>query len=148
MEYLCTFCSVFAKVLGSYARQSLCVNLPSHFTEQDELASAQEPAKKFNTGSNKALTSLEAPIPVLVSPFNKNFFIKFMKAFVESIQFQDEAQECFLKARIPKIYWSKSYRKCYHFCYWCEDYFQTSGATGINCTPFTILFLRSIITLR
>ena len=37
---------------------------------------------------------------------------------------------------------------CYHFCQQCEDYFETSGATGMNRTPFAATFLRGAISLR
>ena len=37
---------------------------------------------------------------------------------------------------------------CYHFCQQCDDYFKTSGATEMNCTPFAALFLRGTINLK
>ena len=37
---------------------------------------------------------------------------------------------------------------CYHFCQQCENYFETSGATGMNRTPFAATFLRGAISLR
>ena len=37
---------------------------------------------------------------------------------------------------------------CYHFCQQYEDYFETSGARGINCTFFATTFLRSSISFR
>ena len=37
---------------------------------------------------------------------------------------------------------------CYHFCQQCEDHFKTSGATGMNRTPFAASFLRGTISLR
>ena len=38
--------------------------------------------------------------------------------------------------------------ECYHFCQQCEDHFETSGATGMNRTPFAASFLRGSISLR
>ena len=37
---------------------------------------------------------------------------------------------------------------CYHFYQQCKDYFETSGATGINRTPFAASFLHGTISLR
>ena len=37
---------------------------------------------------------------------------------------------------------------CYHFCQQCKDYFETSGATKMNCILFAAIFLRDIISLR
>ena len=36
----------------------------------------------------------------------------------------------------------------YHFYQQYKDHFETSGVTGMNCTPFTASFLRSTISLR
>ena len=36
----------------------------------------------------------------------------------------------------------------YYFCQQCEDYFETSGAIGMNCTPFAATFLRGFISFR
>ena len=38
--------------------------------------------------------------------------------------------------------------ECYHFYQQCEDYFETSSATGTNRTPFAASFLRGSISLR
>ena len=38
--------------------------------------------------------------------------------------------------------------ECYHFCQKCKDHFKTSGATGMNHTPFAASFLRGSISLR
>ena len=37
---------------------------------------------------------------------------------------------------------------CYHFCQQCKDYFETSGAIGMNRTPFAATFLHGPINLR
>ena len=61
---------------------------------------------------------------------------------------QLEPRERPLKARTPETYSGKSHMDCYHFCQQCEDYFETSGATGMNRTPFAATFLRGAISLR
>ena len=79
-----------AMVPESCACQSPCVNpLTDPAGEQNELTGTQG-QKKSNIGSNE--TSIEAStlpkaltLP-LVPPSTKNFFIKFMKMFIESIQ--------------------------------------------------------------
>ena len=129
-------------------RQSLCVNLSINPTKQDELAGAQ--GKRSDTGSNKAPTPPEALTLSLVPPPVKNLFTKFMKVFIETTQAQTlaEPQERLLKARTPETYWGKSLMECYQFCQKCENYFETSGAIGMNCTPFTASFFRGSISLR
>ena len=59
-----------------------------------------------------------------------------------------EPQKRPLKARTTETYWGKSHIECYHFYQQCEDHFETSGATGINHTPFASSFLRGSISLR
>ena len=59
-----------------------------------------------------------------------------------------EPRERLLKARTPETYSGKSHMDCYHFCQQCEDYFETSGATGMNRTLFAATFLRGPISLR
>ena len=75
-----------------------------------------------------------------------------MKVFMETTQAQAQAlaepQERPLKARTSEIYSGKSHMDCYHFCQQCEDYFKTSGAIGMNRTPFTATFLRGTVSLR
>ena len=141
---------------GSRAQRSPCVNPPANPTgEQDELA-GQGPVQEFNARSNEALTeaptSPEAPIPPLVPPSIEDLFIKFMKVFIETTQAQAQAlaesQKQPLKARSLETYSRKSHIDCYHFCQQCEDYFKTSGATGMNRTPFAASFLRGTISLR
>ena len=77
------------------ARRNSHNNPPANPTrKQDELANPQSLATRSDTGSDKvptppkALTPLEACILPLV-PLTKDFFTKFMKAFVESTQAQD-----------------------------------------------------------
>ena len=38
--------------------------------------------------------------------------------------------------------------ECYHFCQQYEDYFESLGATKMNCTPFTASFLHGSLSLR
>ena len=129
-------------------RRSPRVNPPVDPTEQDELAGAQ--GGRSNAGSIKAPTPSEAPTPPLVPPTSEDLFTKFMKVFMETTQASDqlEPRERPLKAKTPETYSGKSHIDYYHFCQQCEDYFETSGATGMNCTPFATTFLRDAINLR
>ena len=137
---------------GSRARRSPCVNTPVNpVGELDELA-GQDPARGSNVGSNEAPTPPKASTPPLVPPTSEDLFTKFMKVFMETTQAQAqvlaEPRERPLKARTPETYWGKSHMECYHFCQQCEDHFETSGATGMNRTPFVASFLRGSISLR
>ena len=70
----------------SCAQQSLCNNLSTDFTEeQDKFAKPQSLARRFNASSNKAFTPLKAFTLSLI-PLIKDLFAKLMKAFVESTQ--------------------------------------------------------------
>ena len=129
-------------------RRSPCVNPLANISgEQDGLASAPG---KSDAGSNEAPTPSEASTPPLILPPAKDLFTIFMKVFIETTQAQAlaEPQERPLKARTPETYWGKSHMECYHFCQQCEDHFETSGATGMNCTPFAASFLRGSISLK
>ena len=138
---------------GSRAtRRSPRVTTPINPAEElDELASAQGPARGSNARSNEAPTPPEAITPPLAPPI-KDLFMKFMKVFMETTQAQAQAiaepWKHPLKARILEIYFGKSHMDCYYFCQQCEDYFKTSGATGMNRTPFAATFLRGPISLR
>ena len=129
-------------------RRSPCVNPPVDSTEQDELADAQ--GRRSNASSNEAPIPPKAPTPPLVLPPSEDLFTKFMKVFMETTQAQDqlEPRGRLVKARTPETYSRKSHMDCYHFCQQCEDYFETSGATGMNRTPFAATFLRGAISLR
>ena len=122
--------------------------------ELNKLADAQGPARRSNAGSNeaptKAFTPPEASTLPLVLPTSEDLFTKFIKMFMETTQAREqlEPRERPLKARTPETYFGKSHMDCYHFCQQCEDYFETSGATGINRTPFAATFLRGAISLR
>ena len=132
-------------------RRSPCVNTPVNPTgELDELAGAQGLARGSNANSNEAPTPPEASTLPLVAPTSEDLFTKFMKVFMETTQARDqlEPREHPLKAKTPETYSGKSHMDCYHFCQQCEDYFKTSGATGMNCIPFTATFLRDAINLR
>ena len=142
---------------GSRARRSPRVNTPVDAAgELDELAGAQGPAMRSNVRSDEAPTEAptppEASTPPLVPPTSKDLFTKFMKVFMETTQAQAQAlaepQERPLKARTSETYSRKSHMDCYHFCQQYEDYFETSGATGMNRTPFAATFLRDAISLR
>ena len=126
------------------------VNPPADIPrEQNKLAGAPG---KSDANSNKAPTLPEASTLPFVPPTSKNLFTKFMKVFMETTQAQAQAlaepRERPLKARTPETYSGKSHMDCYHFCQQCEDYFETSGATGMNRTPFAATFLRGAISLR
>ena len=137
---------------GSCVWQSPHKNPLANLTrEQDELASPQSLTERSDAGRNEALTSLEAPTLSFVPP-TKDLLTKFMKTFMESAQAWDqeqaEPQEWLLKARSPKTYSRKSHIDCYHFCQQCEDNLETSGAIGMNCTPFIVSFFYGTISLR
>ena len=143
--------------LGSrITRQSPCVNtLIDLIGELDELA-GQGHVRGSNAGSNdastKASTLPEASTLPFVPSTSKDLFTKFMKVFMETTHAQAQAlaepRERALKASTSETYSGKSYMDCYHFCQQCEDYFKTSGATRMNCTPFTITFFHGLISLR
>ena len=142
---------------GSHTRWSPCVNLLINFArKQNELADAQGPAKKSNIRRNKAFTkafpSLETPIPPLVLSPTENLFTRFIKVFIKMTLAQDQAlakpRERLLKAKTSNIYSRKSHMDCYHFCQQCNDYFKTSGTTGINHILFTATFLCGTISFR
>ena len=140
---------------GSCACRSPRVNSPVDSTGAlDELAGAEGPARRSNAGSDEALTEAltppEASTLPLVPPTFEDLFTKFMKVFMETTQAREQLEpwECPFKARTPKTYSEKSHMDCYHFCQQCKDYFKTSGATGMNRTPFAATFLRDAISLR
>ena len=121
--------------------QSPRINTPINPAgELNELAGAQGPAKRSNTRSDEALTEAltppEASIPPLIPPTSEDLFTKFMKLFIEMTQAREQLEpwECSFKAKTPEIYSGKSHMDCYHFCQQCKDYFETSGATGMNRT--------------
>ena len=129
-------------------RQSPRVNPPANISgNQDELASAP---RGSDASSNEAPILSEAPTWPLVSLPAKDLFTKFMKVFMETTQVQTLAEpwERPLKARTPETYWGKSHMECYNFCQQCEDHFNTSGASGLNCTLFAASILRGSISLR
>ena len=73
------------------ACRNLCVNTPANSAGRlDELVGAQGPAKRSKTKSNEASTKAsilpKAPTLSLVSFSTKDFFIKFMKVFIEITQ--------------------------------------------------------------
>ena len=136
---------------GSCACQSPHVNTPiDPAGEQDKFA-GQGSARRSNVGSDEAPTPPEALIPPLTPPI-KDFFTKFMKVFMETMQAQAQTltkpQECPFKAKTPETYSGKSHIDCYHFCQQCEDYFETSGAKEMNRTPFADTFFCGTISLK
>ena len=108
----------------SYVWQSPYVNpLANLIEEQDKLVS-QGLVRRFNNGSNEAstktFTSLEALTLSLIPPSTEDFFTKFIKIFIKTIQAQAQAlaesQNQLFKAQTPETYWDKSHIECYHFC--------------------------------
>ena len=145
----------FAMALGFCTRRSLCVNtLVNLAGELDELAIAQGPARRSNTKSDKAFTEApippEASTPPFVPPISEVLFTKFMKVFMETTQARNQSKprQRPLKAKTLETYFGKSHMDCYHFCQQYEDYFETSGATGMNRTHFATTFFRGSISLR
>ena len=119
--------------------------------EVDELA-GQGPARGSNVGTDEAPTPLEASTPPLVPPTSENFFTKFMKVFMKMTEAQAQAlaepRKRSLKAKTSETYSRKSHIDCYHFCQQCEDYFEISGATGMNRILFAATFLHGAINFR
>ena len=77
--------------LGSYAQRNSCNNFLANPTgEPNELAGSQSLVRKSDANKNKVstysevLTYSETLISSLISP-TKDLFMKFIKAFVESI---------------------------------------------------------------
>ena len=92
-----------------------------------------------------------ASIPVPAPPSSNELFKQFMRAYLESNQGPRQPlveRKQSLKAKVPEVYYGKSYMDCYHFCQQCEDHFETAGATGTNRTPFAASFLRGSISVR
>ena len=77
----------FVIVSGSRACWSPRVNTPDNPAEElDALADAQGLSKGSNFGSNEASTHLEALTPPFVPLPANDFYIKFMKVFMETTQ--------------------------------------------------------------
>ena len=57
-------------------------------------------------------------------------------------------QERLLKARTLETYWGKSHIECYYFYQKYKDHLETSGAIGMNHTPFAASFFCGSISLR
>ena len=78
--------------LGSCARWSPCNNLLANLIEeQNKFASPQCPVKRLDININEAFTPFEALTPSFVFS-TKDFFTKFIKAFVELTQAWDQEQ--------------------------------------------------------
>ena len=117
---------------------------------EDELTGGPPgaPTKSSHTPTHSPTVSW-APTPALLS--TDKLFKQFMRAYLESNQGPSqplEEREQPLKAKIPDVYYGKLHMDCYHFCQQCEDYFETSRATGTNWTPFAAFFLCGNISVR
>ena len=76
----------------SYIQQSLYNNTPVNFIgKQNKFAGSPSLARRLDINSNKAFIPPGAPTLILIF-FTKDFFMKFMKAFVKLIQAQDQEQ--------------------------------------------------------
>ena len=97
-----------------------------------------------------ALNLAPIPAPTPAPVVSEELFKKFMKAYLETnqgLRQPPEEREQIFKAKIPEIYYGKSHMDCYHFCQQCEEYFETTRATGFNWTPFAASFLRGNISV-
>ena len=117
---------------GSRPRRSPRRNPPSIDPVEDELARDPDSVGGPNSGSiSPALSRNLTPDPDLVlalipalvpaltlAPVASNeLFKKFMKAYLETKQGPKQPEyEQLLKAKVPKVYYSKSHMDCYHFC--------------------------------
>ena len=109
------------------------------------------PSRNPTLGSDLVLALVSAPIPAPLpapilapvpapipapGPTNK-LFKRFMKAYLKMNQEPRQppmGRKRTLKAKVPEVYYGKLHMDCYHFCQQCKDYFETTGATGINRT--------------
>ena len=137
---------------GFYIWRSPCNNPLADLTgDQDKLAGPQGSARRSDAGSHEALILPKAPILSLIFSI-KDFFTRFMKTFVESIQARDREQtnprKQPFKTRSPETYSRKSHINCYHFHQQFEDNVKISGSTRKNYTLFTALFFHGTINLK
>ena len=110
-------------------------------------------------GLNLVPALISAPVPILIPApvlaptpapvVSDELFKKFMKAYLETNQGprQPECKQN-LKAKVPEVYYGKSYMDCYHFYQQCKDYFETVRATGFNRTLFAAFFLCGNISVH
>ena len=133
---------------------------------EDELAREPGPVGGLHSGNTSlvpshnlspgpelilALNPAPVPAPTPAPVASEKLFKKFMKAYLETNQGPrqpPEERKQTLKAKVPEVYYGKSYIDCYHFCQQCEDYFETAETTGFNWTPFAASFPRGNISMR
>ena len=74
----------------SYTQQSFCVNFLADPTGEQDEHTSQSPVQRFNVKSNEAPIKALTPPKTLTLPFVplfiKDFFTKFMKMFMETMQ--------------------------------------------------------------
>ena len=108
---------------------SLYWNLPPIDPVEDELVRDPGQVEGFHSGSTSFVLSCNpTPGPTLVSalipapasalPFSDELFRQFMKAYLESNQGPKQPpaeRERSFKAKVPDVYYGKSYMDCYYF---------------------------------
>ena len=109
------------------------------------------PSRNPTLGPKLVPALIPAPVPALAPSSSDELFKQFMKAYLESNQGPKqppaERKQSF-KAKVPDMYYKKSYMDCYHFYQQCKDHFKTAGTTGANQTPFAAFFLCGSINVR
>ena len=98
-----------------------------------------------------ALIFTLVPLPVPTLPSFDKWFRQFIKAYLELNQGPRQPpaeRERFFKAKVPDVYYRKSYMDCYHNSQQCKDHFETAGATRVNRTPFAAFFLCGSISIQ
>ena len=115
-------------------------------SESDELWAPEEDTPAPSHASAPALVE-----PTLALKYSEADLMRILKIFLETKGQEPKAEvlrERPLKAKVPDVYFGKSYMDCYHFCQQCEDYFEIASATGLTRTPFAASFLRGKINFR
>ena len=95
-----------------------------------------------------AFTLSPTPTPTSTSPLTNELFKQFMKTYLESNQGPSQSPaKCKLplKAKMPDLYYDKSYIDYYYFCQQYKDHFKTFWAIRTYWTLFiTSFFCRNI----
>ena len=127
------------------------VQYPTKSVSNSDNKSAIVPSHASTSASS--CTSTLAPVPVLVPISIKKLFKQFIKTYKASVKVLEqnggqvgqtilvELQGRPLKAKVPDVYYSRSYIDCFPFYQQCEDYFESVGATRANRTSFAASFL-------
>ena len=127
--------------LGSRSRKTTTSALPAFKSDSksDELGA---PEKRTPAPSH---VSAPTPVePILALKYSEADLMRILKIFLETKGQEPKAKVSRkqpLKAKVPDIYFRKTHMDYYHFFQQYKDYFETAGAIGSNCTPFTVSFL-------